>query len=87
VTAAIRIFCTTNPSFVTSVVNGILAWATVLGGCTACGSGLPAGMLLLTVVRPDVRADLINIGMGVGFLVGMAGGSLMCFVFIARLAT
>lgn len=44
-------------------------------------------MLLLTVVRPDVRADLINIGMGVGFLVGMAGGSLMCFVFIARLAT
>ena len=85
--AVIRVFCETDPSFVTTVVNGLLAWATLLGGFTAFCAGLPAALFALDATPAHVRADLINRGLGVGFCFGMTGGLLMFFVFIARLAS
>jgi hypothetical protein len=87
VTAAIRILCESSPSFATSIVNGLLAWATVLGGFTALGSGLPVAMFAFVRVGAEERTDLITKGMGLGFLLGMSTGNLMCIVFIARLVT
>ena len=70
--AVIRILCEANPSFATAVVNGLLAWATILGGITAFCSGLPAALFALDDTPAHVRADLINQGMGVGFAWGWA---------------
>jgi hypothetical protein len=86
VTAVVHVFCTTNPSFATSLANGLLAWATVLGGCTAFFSGLLAAVSIFVPVTPQARSNAINKGVGVGFIVGMALGVLTLFVFIARLA-
>jgi hypothetical protein len=85
--ATIRILCEANPSLGTAVVNGLLAWATVLGGFTVLFSGLPAALLALDATPAHVRADLINRGMGLGFRVGMPIGMLMFFVFVARLVS
>ncbi len=87
ITAIIHVFCETNPSLETAVVNGLLAWATVLGGCTTFGGGLMAAPFALDTTRADLRADLINRGMGMGFIFGMGGGLLMFFVFISKLAS
>jgi hypothetical protein len=54
---------------------------------TAFWSGLPAALLALDATDADVRADLINRGMGIGFRIGMPVGLLMCIVFIARIAS
>jgi hypothetical protein len=68
--AAIRVLCEANPSLGTAIVNGLLAWGTVLGGCTAFFSGLPAALLALDATPAQVRADLINRWMGIGFRIG-----------------
>jgi hypothetical protein len=83
--AVIHVFCQTNPSFATSLVNGLLAAGTTLGGCMAVGSGLPAAISLLVPVRPATRADAINVGVGRGFTAGMLIGPLTLIVFITRL--
>jgi hypothetical protein len=85
--AAIHILCEANPSLGTSVVNGLLAWATVLGGATAFFAGLPAAISVFVPVRPDMRANAINLGVGRGFLAGMAAGLLTLFVFVDKLVT
>jgi len=85
--ATIRILCEGNPSLGTAFVNGLLAWATFLGGSTAFGAGVPAALLALDATRAEVRADLINRGMGAGFMFGMAFGALLFFVFVARLVS
>jgi hypothetical protein len=85
--AAIRILCEANPSFGTSVVNGLLAWMTVLGGFTAFGMGFEAYRVTSVRLRPEVQAAAINRGLGKGFKWGMYGGFLMLFVFIAKLVT
>ena len=87
VTAVIRILCEADPSLGTAVVNGLLAWATALGGLTAFCSGLPAALFALDTTAANVRADMINRGLGVGFRLGMCGGVLMFFVFAARLVS
>jgi hypothetical protein len=87
ITAVIHVFCETNPSLGTAVVNGLLGWATVLGACTAFFSGLPAALFARDATPAHVRADLINRGMGIGFRVGMFAGPLTFFVFIARLVS
>ena len=52
VPAAIRILCEgTNPSLGTAMVNGLLAWAGFLGGCTVFCSGVPAAVALF--IPPD----------------------------------
>jgi hypothetical protein len=85
--ATIHVFCETSSSFGTAVVNGLLAWATVLSGGTALGGGLIAALLALDMTRSDVRADLINRGIGAGFIFGMAVGFLMFIAFVARLVS
>jgi hypothetical protein len=40
--ATIRILCEADNSLGSAVVNGLLAWAGFLGGCTMLFSGLPA---------------------------------------------
>ncbi len=85
--AVIHVFCETNPSFTTTVVNGLLASATVLAGCVAFWSGLPAAVSLFVTVRPEMRTDAISKGMGIGFIVGVPFGALMLFVFIAKVAS
>jgi hypothetical protein len=87
VAATIHILCEDNPSLGTAVVNGLLAWATMLGGGTALGAGLLAAPMALDSTRADVRADLINRGMGAGFLMGMAAGVVLFFVFVARVVS
>ncbi len=87
ITATIHVLCETSPSLGTALVNGVLAWTTVLGGGTALGAGLPAALVALDTTHADLRADLINRGMGVGFMLGMAFGALLFFVFIARLVS
>jgi hypothetical protein len=87
ISAIIRILCETNPSLGTSVVNGLLAGATVLGGCTVFCSGLPAAVAVFIPGRPDALSRRINRWLGIGFLVGIPLGFLMLFVFIARIAS
>jgi hypothetical protein len=85
--ATIHVLCEGNPSLGTAFVNGLLAWATALGGGTALGAGVPAALFALDATRADLRADLINRGIGVGFLAGAALGFLMFILFVARLVS
>jgi hypothetical protein len=85
--ATIRILCETNPSLGTSVVNGMLAWAAVLGGCTVFCSGLPAAVAVFIPGRPETLSRRINRWLGIGFLTGMPLGLLTLFVFVARVAS
>jgi hypothetical protein len=85
--ATIRVLCETNPSLGSTIVNGLLAWATLLGGATAFGSGLPAALFALDTTSAPVRADLINRGLGLGFRVGMFIGPLILVLFVARLVS
>jgi hypothetical protein len=83
----IHVFCEGNPSLGTAVVNGLLAWATVLGGFTMLCSGLPAAVAVFIPGRPEALSKRINRWLGIGFLAGMPLGLLMFFVFIARLVS
>jgi hypothetical protein len=83
--AAIRVLCEANPSLGTAIVNGLLAWGTVLGGCTAFFSGLPAALFALDATPAQLRADLINRGMGIGFSVGVPLGFVIFILFAARI--
>jgi len=83
--AAIRVFCEANPSLGTAAVNGLLAWAATLGGCTVFFSGLPAAVAVFIPSRPGALSARVNYWLGIGFLAGMFIGPLMFFVFIARL--
>jgi hypothetical protein len=85
--ATIRTLCEANPSLGTATVNGLLAWATVLGAGTALGAGVPAALVALDATRADLRADLINRGIGIGFLAGAAVGFLTFIVFVARIVS
>jgi hypothetical protein len=85
--AVIHVLCETNPSFATAVVNGLLASATVLAGCMAFLSGLPAAMSLFVLATPERRTDAISRGMGIGFIAGIPLGALTLFVFVARLVS
>ena len=85
--AVIHVLCETNPSLGTSIVNGLLAGATVLGGFTALGSGLLATISMFVTVRPEARTSAINLGLAWGFVGGIAIGSVTLFVFIARIVT
>ncbi len=87
VNAVIRILCEANPSLGTAVVNGLLAWAGVLGGCTVFFSGLPVAVALLIPSRPDSLARRINQGLGIGFTLGMLFGPLLLFVFVDRIVS
>jgi len=55
VTAVIRIPCESNPSLGTTVVNGLLAWAGVLGGATVFFL-LP--LRLVCNMKPSLQASL-----------------------------
>jgi hypothetical protein len=85
--AAIHVLCEANPSFGTSVVNGLLAGATALSACTAFGAGSLAAMSMFIPVGPAARTNAINMGLAWGFLFGMLASCLMLFVFIARIVT
>ncbi len=85
--ATIRILCETDPSLGTSVVDGLLAWVAVLGGCTVFCSGLPAAVAVFIPGRPDALSRRINRWLGIGFLVGIPLGFLTFFVFIAKIAS
>jgi hypothetical protein len=85
--AVIRLFCGGNPSLATTVVNGLPAWAGVLGGFTVFFSGLPAAVALFVPSRPDSLSRRINQGLGIGFTAGMLLGPLMLFVFVARIVS
>ena len=87
VIATIRVFCEANPSLGTAVVNGLLAWATALGGFTAFFSGLPAAVFARDRTPARVRADRINRGMGAGFRIGMFFGPLIFVLFVAKVVS
>jgi hypothetical protein len=86
-TAAIRILCEAKPSLGTAVVNGLLAWAGVLGGLTVFFSGLPAAVALFIPSRTAALSQRINRGLGRGFVLGMPCGALTFFVFVARIVS
>jgi hypothetical protein len=87
VIATVRIFCSANPSLGTAVVDGLLAWAGVLGGFTVFFSGLPAAVALFVPSKPSSLARRINQGLGRGFVLGMLLGPLTLFVFITRIVS
>ncbi len=87
VAAVIHLLCQTNPSFATTVVNGLLAAATVMGGCVASVSGLLAAISLFPPVKPWRRTNAISMGMGYGFMLGMIAGLLTLFVFVDRVVS
>jgi len=87
VIATIHVFCESSSSLGTAFINGLLAWATMLGGGTALGGGLLAALFAFDSSKAHVRADLINRGMGFGFILGMAAGATLFFVFVARLVS
>jgi hypothetical protein len=70
-----------------SVVNGLLAWAGVLGAATVFFSGLPAAVALFIPGRPEALASRIDHGLGQGFVFGMLFGPLMLFVFVDRIVS
>lgn len=65
-TAVIRILCETSTPLASAVVNGLLAWAGLLGGFTAFFSGLPPEVALFVPSRPASLARRINWGLGAG---------------------
>jgi hypothetical protein len=85
--ATIHVLCEGNPSLGSAVVNGLLAWATLLGGGTAFGAGAMAALFALDSTRAELRADLINRGLGAGFALGMAVGFLMFVLFVAKVVS
>jgi hypothetical protein len=85
--ATIHVLCEGNPSLGTAFVNGLLAWATLVGGGTAFGAGLMAALFALDSTRAELRADLINRGLGAGFALGMALGFLIFILFVAKLVS
>jgi hypothetical protein len=85
--ATIRILCEADTSLGSAVVNGLLAWTGVLGGCTMVFSGLPAAVAVSIPSRPASLARRINQGMGQGFLVGMPLGALLFFASVARIVS
>jgi hypothetical protein len=85
--AVIHILCEADPSLGTAVVNGLLAWGTILGASTAFFSGLPAALCARDTTPAHVRADPINRGTGIGFRIGMPFGLLIFFVFTAKLVS
>jgi hypothetical protein len=85
--ATIRVLCEADPSLGTAIVNGLLAWAATLGGCTVLFTGLPAAVAMFIPARGDTLSKRLNRWLGVGFILGMSGGLLMFFVFIARVAS
>ncbi len=85
--ATIHVLCEANPSLGTTVVNGLLAWAGVLGGCTVFCSGLPAAVAVFIPGRPQALSRRINRWLGIGFLVGMLIGPLVFFAFVARIVS
>jgi hypothetical protein len=87
ITSTIHVLCEGNPSLGTAFVNGLLAWATILGGGTSFGAGAMAALFALDSTRAELRADLINRGLGAGFAFGMTFGCLMFVVFAARLVS
>jgi hypothetical protein len=86
-TAIIHVLCESDPSLGTAVVDGLLAWTGVLGGCTVFFSGLPAAVALFIPSRPESLARRINRGLGIGVLWGVLLGPLTLFVFIDRLVS
>ncbi len=81
---ALAVFCEQDPTTVQALGNGFVAWAGVLGGGTALGTGLPAAALAFASrVDAHLRADYINRGLGVGFLAGLIIG----FAFFVLYAT
>jgi hypothetical protein len=85
--ATIHVFCETNSSPGTAIVNGLLAWAGVLGGCTVFFSGLPAAVAVFIPGRPEALSRRINRWLGIGFLAGMFVGPLVFFAFVARIVS
>ncbi len=69
------------------MVNGLLAWATVLGGFTVFFSGLPAALFARDATPAHVRADPINRGLGLGFRFGMFLGLLIFVLFVAKVVS
>ncbi len=84
---AIRILCETDPSFGTTVVNGLLGSIAVQGGCTVFCSGLPAAVAVFFPSSPDSLERRIGRWQGYGFIVGVPAGLLTFFVFIARVVS
>jgi hypothetical protein len=85
--ATIRILCEANTSLGTAVVNGLLAWAGVLGGLTVFFSGLPAAVFLFIPGRPESLTRRVNEGLGLGFVFGTALGALIFVFFVARIVS
>jgi hypothetical protein len=85
--ATIHVLCEGNPSLGSAFINGLLAWATMLGGGTALGGGLLAALFAFDSTKAHIRADLINRGMGFGFILGAAIGFLTFIVFVARIVS
>jgi hypothetical protein len=87
VIATVRILCEADPSLGTTLVNGLLAWAGVLGGCTIFCSGLPAAVAVFIPGKPEPLVRRINRGLGVGFLAGTFFGALVFFGFVVRIVS
>jgi len=76
-----------NPSFGIAVVNGLLAWAVVLGVCMAFYSILPAVLAVFIPGRPEPLSRRIDRWLAVGFLVGMPLGFLMFVVCVTGIVS
>jgi hypothetical protein len=87
VIATLRVLCETDPAPATSIVNGLLAWAAVLGSSTVFFSGLPAAVALFIPSRAESLSRRINRGLGQGVILGMTLGPLTLFVFIDRIVS
>ena len=85
--ATISVLYETNPSLGTAVVNGLLAWAAVLGVCMAFYSILPAAVAVFIPGRPEPLSRRVDRWLAVGFLVGMPIGFLMFVVCVAGLVS
>jgi hypothetical protein len=85
--ATIRILCEADNSLGSAIVNGLLAWAGFLGGCTVLFTGLPAAVAMILPDRAETLSKRLDRWLAVGFILGMSGGLLMFFVFVARIAS
>jgi hypothetical protein len=55
--ATIRILCEADTSLGSAIVNGLLAWAAILGGSTVLFTGLPAALAMFIPDRADTPLE------------------------------
>jgi hypothetical protein len=82
----VHVICSSTGS-ADAVVHGLLALGAFLALGMALGSGIPAAATFSSRMNASERADSINRGLGIGFLMGIGPGVLLFVLFAAKVVS